>query len=80
MNIFCCYLSNKYGLDCFSIEPGFIKSTKMNNNRNSLIMNFNEVFITKSNSMEESINFLISKILLINKNNGNLFKFNMKSG
>ena len=79
MNIFCCYLSNKYGLNCFSIEPGFIKSTKMNNNRNSLIMNFNEVFITKSNSMEESIDFLISKILLINKNNGNLFKFNMKT-
>ena len=79
MNIFCKYLYQKYKLDILSIEPGFVLSTKMNENRNKLVMKFNKIFIVEPNSLQETTKFLMSKILVQSKFEGYLQKFNEKS-
>lgn len=79
MNIFCKYLYQKYKLDILSIEPGFVLSTKMNENRNKLVMKFNKIFIVDPNSLQETTKFLMSKILVQSKFEGYLQKFNEKS-
>lgn len=76
MNIFSKYLNSKYNIDTLSIEPGFVKSTNMNSNRNKYILKMNELFITNSNSMNQTLDFLISNILIKSKHSGDLLKFN----
>ena len=79
MNLLSNYLAKVYNIDTISIEPGFVLSTNMNNNRSKSIIKFNELFIVKSNTIEDTINFIFNEsINYNNKHNGDLIKFNKK--
>ena len=67
LNIFCREMSILFNADMISVHPGFILTTNMNINRNKTILNLIEKTVVKSNSMENTINYLMNDIILSTK-------------
>ena len=76
LNLFSKYISDNYGIDTISIDPGFIPSEGMNKSTNKYILELKCLYF-KTNSIKDTVNFIINNSILVNtKLKGNYLEFN----
>lgn len=76
LNLFSKYISDNYGIDTISIDPGFIPSEGMNKSTNKYILELKSLYF-ETNSIEDSVDFIMENSILVNKKlMGNHLQFN----